>query len=59
MVHLVTYDQYRLFFGRGGVKSCLSVDVWQVLIVPIKVAAGVEPVLGAGEWVSALLEPPE
>lgn len=42
----------------GGVKSCLSVDVWQILVVPIEVAASVEPVLGAGVCVGAQLEPP-
>ena len=37
----------------------LSVDVGQVLVVPIEVATGVEPPLGAGVRVGAHLEPPE
>lgn len=36
-----------------------SVDIWQVLVVPIEVATGVEPGLGAGVRVGAHLEPPE
>lgn len=51
------------YWGWGawqwGVKSCcLSVDVWQILVVPIEVAASVEPVLGAGVCVGAQFEPP-
>lgn len=54
-------DQYRLLgWGvGGGILSCsLSVDVWQMLVVPIEVAASVEPVLGAGVCVGAQFEPP-
>lgn len=36
----------------------LSVDVWQILVVPTEVAASVEPVLGAGVCVGAQFEPP-
>lgn len=35
-----------------------SVDIWQVLVVPIKVATGVQPLLGAAVRVGAHLEPP-
>lgn len=53
-------DQDRLLRGgQGVVLSCsLSVDVWQMLVVPIEVAASVEPILGAGVYVGAQLEPP-
>lgn len=52
-------DQDRLLRGGGGVLSCsLSVDVWQMLVVPTEVAASVEPILGAGVYVGAQLEPP-
>lgn len=37
----------------------LSVDIGQVLVVPIEVATAVDPVLGAGVRVGAHLEPPE
>lgn len=51
-------DQDRLL-RVGGVLSCsLSVDVWQMLVVPTEVAASVEPILGAGVYVGAQLEPP-
>lgn len=36
----------------------LSVDIGQVLVVPIEVATAVDPVLGAGVRVGAHLEPP-
>ena len=36
-----------------------SVDIWQTLVVPVEVATGVDPVLGAGVWVGACLEPPK
>lgn len=42
-----------------GESSWLSVDFWQVLVVPIEIATSVEPVLGAGVRVGAQLEPPE
>ena len=37
----------------------LSVDIGQVLVVPIEVATAVDPVLGAGVRVGAILEPSE
>lgn len=36
-----------------------SVDIGQVLVAPVEVAPGVEPVLGAAVLVGAHLEPPE
>lgn len=39
--------------------SRVSVYIRQVLVVPIEVAATVDPVLGAGVWVGAHLEPPK
>lgn len=44
---------------RRRKASRRSVDVGQALVVPIEVSAAVDPVLGAGVRVSALLEPPE
>lgn len=52
-------DQDRLLRGGGVVLSCsLSVDVWQMLVVPTEVAASVEPILEAGVYVGAQFEPP-
>lgn len=36
-----------------------SVDIGQVLVVPIEVATSIEPALGAGVRVGPHLEPPE
>lgn len=38
--------------------SSLSVYIRQVLVVPIEVAAAVDPVFGVGESVDVLFEPP-
>lgn len=49
----------RVIEARWRLKSSgLSVDIRQVLVVPIEVAPSVEPALGAGVRVSAHLEPP-
>lgn len=52
-------DHCRLKRKRRMRASGLSVDIGQVLVVPVEVATGVEPALGAGVWVGAHLEPPE
>lgn len=44
----------------GGMKgSRLSVDVWEILVVPVEVVTIVDPILIAGVRVGAQMEPSE
>lgn len=57
-LHLMTGRSLQVKKRRRKMKaSRLSVDIRQVFVVPIEVAPGVEPVLGAGVRVGARLEP--
>lgn len=56
---LLSHRGWSVRVKGGAEKGCLSVDFWQVLVVPIEIAASVEPILGAGVWVGAQLKPPK
>lgn len=48
-----------MWWRRRRKASRFSVDIRQVLVVPVEVSTSVDPILGTCVWIGAHLEPPK
>lgn len=49
----------QIWWRRRRKASRFSVDIGQVLVVPVEVSTSVDPILGTCVWIGAHLEPPK